>query len=161
MGSGNGRQYKQTVSLGEFRKRLYRRLGATACNLTSLDLQLNRPCIGARDANTIIGIHTVAHSKRDLPLSFFQPGSQKLRYTGGAAVAAVFIRRVSHPVIVPLASLVIDVFARALPARMNLRPRITAKFFREKVDSRNARIDSLKFYGDKRFFFSLSLFEKR
>lgn len=48
VGSGNGRQYKQTVSLGEFRKRLYRRLGATACNLTSLDLQPDRPCMSAR-----------------------------------------------------------------------------------------------------------------
>jgi len=47
VGNGNGRQYKQTVSLSEFRKRLYRHLGATACNLTSLDL-LDRLSIGAR-----------------------------------------------------------------------------------------------------------------
>lgn len=113
MGSGNGRQYKQTVSLGEFRKRLYRRLGATACNLTSLDLQLDHPCIGARCEYDYRRTHGCAQQARDLPLSFFHSGTHKSYDI--PAVAAVFIRRVSHPVIVPLASPVIDVFARAFP----------------------------------------------
>lgn len=39
VGTGNGRQYKQTVSFGEFRDRLYRRSGATACTATLLDLE--------------------------------------------------------------------------------------------------------------------------
>lgn len=135
MRSGNGRQYKQTVSLGEFRKRLYRRLGATACNLTSLDLKLDRPCMGARCEYDYRHTHGCARA-RDLPLSFFHSGTQKLRYTGGCRgiySSSVTSRHCSSRLSRYRR------FCTRLSARMNLRPGITAKFFRGKVDSRNVR----------------------
>lgn len=156
VGTGNGRQYKQTVSFGEFRKRLYRRSGATACNATLLDLE--RSSVYWCDEDTRLQAYTwlrIAHTLF-LTVSPSHMHTKATIYWRPLRYLSVECHTPSFHSSPPL---VIDVFARAFElANVNLTLGITVESFAEEA-SRRSRETLLDFRQSSRF--SLLIFRCR